>query len=119
MFIYQNLILENQKEGLDKIIPFGYNVSMNKKKNNNYVSKFITIPELTIGNKVVKRGDVIKIKGQKKCLYSFWGITTNPDNGIQWVDCFYLKKTQLSGQYSYAIEKVIPISKKRKNVSRT
>ena len=91
---------------------------MNKKRNNNYVSKFITDPEISIGNKTIKRGDTIKIKGEKASLYSFWGVTTNPDNGIQWVDCFYLRKTQLCGQYSYAIEKVVPMPRKRKNVSR-
>jgi hypothetical protein len=92
---------------------------MNKKRKNNYVSKFITVPEISIGNRTIERGEVIKIKGEKGSLYSFWGITTNPDNGIQWVDCFYLRKSQLSGQYSYSIDRVMPMPRKRKRVSRT
>jgi hypothetical protein len=91
---------------------------VNKKRNNNYVSKFITIPEISINNRVIKRGEVIKIKGEKGSLYSFWGVTTNPDNGIQWVDCFYLRKSQLSGQYSYSTDRVVPMPRKRKRVSR-
>jgi hypothetical protein len=119
MCICLNLTLENLKESLDKNTLFEYNDEMNKKRNNNYVSKFTTIPEISIGNRPIKRGDTIKIKGEKGSLYSFWGLTTNPDNGIQWVDCFYLRKTQLCGQYSYAIERVVPMSRKRKNVNRT
>jgi hypothetical protein len=74
---------------------------------------------MLVGSKTIKRGDTIKIKGEKGCLYSFWGLTTNPDNGIQWVDCFYLRKTQLCGQYSYAKERVVAMSRKRKIVNRT
>jgi len=92
---------------------------MNKRKNKNYISRFTTIPELVVGKRTIKRGDTIKIKGEKGCFYSFWGVTTNPDNGIQWVDCFYLRKTQFCGQYSYAIDKVIPMPRKRKSVAGT
>lgn len=92
---------------------------MNKRKNKNYVSRFTTVPEISIGNRVIKRGESIKIKGEKGSTYSFWGITTNPDNGIQWVDCFYLRKSQLCGQYSYSIDRIVPMPRKRKRVTRT
>lgn len=92
---------------------------MNKKRNNNYVSRFVTVPELVINKRTIRRGETIKIKGEKGCSYSFWGVTTNPDNGIQWVDCFYLRKTQLCGQYSFAIDRVVPAPRKRRSVART
>lgn len=91
---------------------------MNKRKNKNYISRFVTVPEIYIGGRTIKRGESIKIKGEKGSTYYFWGITTNPDNGMQWVDCFYLKKSQLCGQYSYSIDKIVPMSRKKKYVSR-
>lgn len=92
---------------------------MIRKKRKEYVSRFTTETELEVGNKTVKRGDVIKIKNEKGSSFVFWGVTTNPENNIKWVDCFYLKKSQLCGQYSYSLDRVIPPIKKRQRVSRT
>jgi len=83
-------------------------------------SIFTRVPEITIGNRVIVAGDIIKIEGEHGGKFKFQSLVTNTETGAQWIDCFELQKNVVSGWRSFKSDriKLIPIKRGRRNVNR-
>jgi hypothetical protein len=82
-------------------------------------SIFERVPEITIGNRTVIAGDVIKIEGEHGGRFKFHSLVTNTETGSQWIDCFELHKNVVSAWRSFRSDriKLIPIKRGRRNVN--
>jgi hypothetical protein len=83
-------------------------------------SIFSRVPELTIGNRTIVAGDIIKIEGEHGGRFKFHSLVTNTETGVQWVDCFEVHKSVVSAWRSFRSDriKLIPIKRgRRKNVN--
>lgn len=91
-----------------------------KKLSNVKDSAFTREEQITVGNRVIARGDIIKIDGEHGGKFKFHSLVTNTINGLQWIDCFELQKNIVSGWRSFKPDriKLIPIKRgRRKNVN--
>lgn len=69
---------------------------------------------------IISQGDIFKVQGEWGGKFRFHSFVTNPNNGIQWIDCFELQKGQPSAWRSFRPERIKHIPKKRgKRVKRT
>lgn len=75
--------------------------------------------EITVGSRVIAAGDVIKIDGEHGGRFKFHSLVTNTETGVQWIDCFELHKSVVSGWRSFRSDriKLIPIKRSRRNVN--
>jgi hypothetical protein len=82
-------------------------------------SIFTRIPEITIGNRTIASGDIIKIDGEHGGKFKFHSLVTNTQTGVQWIDCFEIQKNVVSGWRSFKSDriKLIPIKRGRRNVN--
>lgn len=80
---------------------------------------FIREDTMTVDNKVVVKGDLIKIKGVYATEFKFLNLVTNPENGVQWVDCIQMYKGLGCGFRSFYPDRVKPIVKRKRRVKRT
>lgn len=90
-----------------------------RKKYKGNTDPFIREDEMTIDNKIIVKGDFIKIKGVYGTEFKFLNLVTNPENGVQWVDCIQMYKGLGCGFRSFYPERVKPIIKRKKRVKRT
>jgi hypothetical protein len=92
------------------------------RKNRSVVAdtKFSRIQEITVGNRLIVAGDIIKIDGEHGGKFKFHSLVTNKETGVQWIDCFELQKNVVSGWRSFRSDriKLIPIKRGRRNVNR-
>jgi len=83
-------------------------------------SVFVREEEVVIGNRTILRGEVIKIEGEHGGRFKFHSLVTNTMTGSQWIDCFELHKSVVSGWRSFKTDRIKPIPVKRgrrKNVN--
>ena len=80
---------------------------------------FIREEQMTVDNKLIVKGDLIKIKGVYATEFRFIALVTNPANGVQWIDCIQLYKGLGCGFRSFYPDRVKPIIKRKKRVKRT
>lgn len=75
---------------------------------------------VTETNRVVSKGDLIKISGIWGTKFRFHQFVTNPKTGISWVDCVELEKGIACGMRSFYPDRVKVLPKKRgKRVKRS
>jgi hypothetical protein len=81
---------------------------------------FLRVAEIMVNNRVVSRGDLIKITGEHGKKFKFHSLVTNTKSGAQWIDCFEIEKNMVSGWRSFESDriKLIPIKRGRRNVDR-
>ena len=82
-------------------------------------TKFDKLDSVTVGSRVLVRGDLIKILGEHGGKFKFNSLVTNKETGAQWVDCFEIHKGAVSACRSFRSDriKLIPIKRGRKNVN--
>lgn len=61
----------------------------------------------------IQSGDIIKIVGQYGLKFKFDCITTNPEIGSTWVDCFELDRGVVARYRSFPVQDIKRIPKKR------
>lgn len=89
---------------------------MIKKKKLGSVTKnarFLYSPEMKIDNKVIQKGDTIRVQGEYGAKFRFESLTTNVENGVQWIDCFELHRGIACRFRSFSVDKVRRVPKKR------
>ena len=74
---------------------------------------------VTESGHLVSSGDFIKVSGQHGMLFKFKSLTTNPDNGKVWVDCYEMHRGITGPSRSFYKEDVKPVVKRGKRVKRT
>ena len=67
----------------------------------------------------VSKGDMIKISGEHGGLFKFQCLVTNPENGIQWIDCFEMFKGISGPTRSFYPDRVRAVNKRGKRVKRS
>jgi hypothetical protein len=83
-------------------------------------SAFTRVDEVVVGNRTILRGETIKIDGEHGGKFKFHSLVTNTITGSQWIDCFELHKSVVSGWRSFRTDRIKPIPIKRgrrKNVN--
>lgn len=82
------------------------------------VSPFTKVPEMTVGNFTINKGDIIKISGEYGTKFKFDALVTDTRTGSVWVDCFELERGMVTRFRSFAVDKVKRVPNRRKNDSR-
>lgn len=67
---------------------------------------------------MIEKGETIKIHGEHGVKFRFNALVTNPQTGVQWIDCFELDKGMTRSWRSFYPERVKRIPKRRKRVHR-
>lgn len=80
--------------------------------------RFLREDKMIINGFEIVRGETIKVSGQYGLKFKFDYLTTNPDTGATWVDCFELQRGQTGCFRAFKIEDVRRIPKKRKRAKR-
>lgn len=76
--------------------------------------KLIKKYEMFVEEQVVLKGDMIRINTQPRKRFMFMCTVTNPENGVQWIDCIELMKGGDGPFRSFRPEQVrLPKGKKR------
>lgn len=75
-------------------------------------------PEMVVDGHLVEKGDIIKIVGEHGIKFKFNALVTNPETGVQWVDCFELDKGVTRSWRAFYPDRVKRIPKRRKRVNR-
>ena len=81
-------------------------------------SPFLHQYEMEIDGWTISRGDTIKIHGEYGVKFRFNALVTNPETGVQWVDCFELEKGIVRSWRAFSPDKAKRIPKRRKRVNR-
>lgn len=81
-------------------------------------SPFNRAYELSVGNFIITRGDIIKIEGEHGVKFKFDSLVTDPRTGSTWIDCFELEKGIVSRYRSFAVDRVKRIPTRRKRANR-
>ena len=81
--------------------------------------KYTKLPNIVIDGHTIEQGEMIKIKGEYGSKFKFLSLTTNNDNGLQWVDCVEYERGFPRAMRSFDIGKVKRIPTRRKNVKRS
>lgn len=76
-------------------------------------TKFFRFPEITVGNFVIKKGDMIKIQDEWGMRFKFDSLVTNKETGAQWIDCFEVHKMRTGCLRSFKLDRVKRIPKRR------
>ena len=76
-------------------------------------TKFFRFPEITVGNFVIEKGDMIKIDGEWGQRFKFDSLVTNKETGAQWIDCFEVHKLRTGCLRSFRLDRVKRIPKRR------
>ena len=84
-------------------------------------TKFDKADSINVNNRVIVKGDFIKIIGEHGGKFKFHSLVTNKETGAQWIDCFEMQKGVVSGWRSFRSDriKLIPIKRGRRNVNRS
>jgi hypothetical protein len=81
---------------------------------------FLREPQVTLENgKIIQNGDLIKIRGEYGLSFKFQNLTTNPNTGAQWIDCFEMFRGHAGVLRSFRSDRIKRIPKRRvkKNVN--
>lgn len=89
---------------------------MARRRRSASVNPFHYHPEMIVDGHTVERGDTIKIYGEHGTKFRFNALVTNPETGVQWVDCFELDKGVTRSWRAFYPERVKRIPKRRKRV---
>ena len=81
--------------------------------------KYTKLPSVVVDGHTIEQGEMIKIKGEHGSRFKFLSLTTNNDNGLQWVDCVEYERGFPRAMRSFDIDKVKRIPTRRKNVKRS
>lgn len=81
-------------------------------------SKFFRFPEITVGNFVIEKGEIIKIQGEHGVRFKFDCLVTNKETGAQWIDCYEVHKMRTGVLRSFTADRVVRIPKRRKRRAR-
>lgn len=81
--------------------------------------KYTKLSSVVIDGHTIEQGEMIKIKGEHGSRFKFMSLTTNNDNGLQWVDCVEYERGFPRAMRSFDINKVKRIPARRKNVKRS
>lgn len=81
-------------------------------------SPFNRVPEMTVGNFTISKGDIIKISGEYGTKFKFDSLVTDTRTGSVWVDCFELERGMVTRFRSFAVDRVKRVPTRRKNDSR-
>lgn len=76
--------------------------------------------QITVNNRIISQGDLIKIDGEHGGKFRFHSLVTNTITGSQWIDCLEMQKGVASAWRSFKTDriKLIPIKRgRRKNVN--
>ena len=66
----------------------------------------------------VNKGDLIKISGEYGATFKFQCLVKNPENGVEWIDCFQMLKDMSGPTRSFYPDRVKAIKKRGKRVKR-
>jgi hypothetical protein len=95
---------------------------MNRKKFSKVQeTNLLKTPEMVVNNRVLKRGDSIKIHGEYGGRFKFHSHVINKETGAEWIDCFEVHKGVVSAWRSFKSDKIklIPIKRGKNNVNRS
>jgi hypothetical protein len=84
-------------------------------------TKFFKFPEVTLpGDKIVERGEIIKISGEHGMRFKFDSLVTNTETGAQWIDCFEVHKMRTGCLRSFTADRIrkIPVRRRRRRAAR-
>jgi hypothetical protein len=92
---------------------------MPKKKivfNDRFERKFSMV---TQSGHEVNKGDLIKISGEHGSTFKFQCLVKNPENGVEWIDCFQMMKDMSGPTRSFYPDRVKAVKKRGKRVKRS
>jgi hypothetical protein len=67
----------------------------------------------------VSKGDLIKITGEYGAIFKFQCLVKNPENGVEWIDCFQMLKDMSGPTRSFYPDRVKAVKKSGKRVKRS
>jgi hypothetical protein len=67
----------------------------------------------------VSKGDLIKIAGEYGAVFKFQCLVKNPENGVEWIDCFQMLKDMSGPTRSFYPDRVKVVKKRGKRVKRS
>ena len=67
----------------------------------------------------VSEGDLIKIAGEHGSTFKFKSFVKNPENGVEWIDCFQMFKDISGPTRSFYPDRVKAVNKRGKRVKRS
>lgn len=67
----------------------------------------------------VSEGDLIKITGEHGATFKFKNLVKNPENGVEWIDCFQMFKDMSGPTRSFYPDRVKAVKKRGKRVKRS
>lgn len=67
----------------------------------------------------VNKGDLIKISGEHGATFKFQCLVKNPENGVEWIDCFQMLKDMSGPTRSFYPDRVKAIKKRGNRVKRS
>jgi hypothetical protein len=67
----------------------------------------------------VSKGDLIKIAGEYGAVFKFQCLVKNPQNGVEWIDCFQMLKDMSGPTRSFYPDRVKAVKKRGKRVKRS
>ena len=67
----------------------------------------------------VNKDDLIKISGEHGATFKFQCLVKNPENGVEWIDCFQMLKDMSGPTRSFYPNRVKAVKKRGKRVKRS
>jgi hypothetical protein len=67
----------------------------------------------------INEGDLIKITGEYGATFKFKSLVKNPENGVEWIDCFQMFKDISGPTRSFYPDRVKAVKKRGKRVKRS
>lgn len=67
----------------------------------------------------INEGDLIKITGEYGATFKFKSAVKNPENGVEWIDCFQMFKDISGPTRSFYPDRVKAVKKRGKRVKRS
>jgi hypothetical protein len=83
------------------------------------MTQFQRVPELILPDgKIISQGDIFKVSGEYGLKFRFQSLTTNPDTGAEWIDCFEMFRGHAGAQRSFKSDRIKRIPQKGKRAKR-
>jgi hypothetical protein len=71
-------------------------------------------PRVTLpSGKTIEKGEIFRVSGEYGLKFKFDSLTTNPETGSEWVDCFEVFRGRAGAFRSFRSERIKRIPKKR------
>lgn len=71
-------------------------------------------PTLSLGTRVLERGEEVRIRGERGVRFRFVSLTTNAETGVTWVDVVEVFRGVGGVMRAFRLDRVIPLPRKRK-----